>query len=247
MLDDQNPRRKKPMLGALVHLEPRHSSAGCGNTTTYLPDDVEGFLRAIPSTIWRLKGGSKPMTACLRYKKWAPDTRFALEAICKTGQSLIAIGLAATFESERLDQLAAQHLTTRAKDTRIEGPITTPLPPIAMWSPPRARSDDARLRILGCRVMDEPFYAYWLAATQKTDDPGYAATLAAHETDWRVVANDVIHPDLSSCHRSCQKHMAIHADPVDLSFMRHLRNCFLIRHPAEVIASMAGFRTWFRA
>ena len=42
---------------------------------------------------------------------------------------------------------------------------------------------------LGCRVMDEPFYAYWLAATQKTDDPGYKATLAAHETDWRVVAN----------------------------------------------------------
>ena len=96
---------------------------------------------------------------------------------------------------------------------------------------------------LGCRVMDEPFYAYWLAATQKTDDPGYKATLAAHETDWRVVANDVIHPDLGPCHRSYQKHMAIHMlDPVDLSFMRHLRNCFLIRHPAEVIASMASFR-----
>ncbi len=123
--------------------------------------------------------------------------------------------------------------------------LTTPLLPIAMWSPPRARST-MMMRVfesLGCRVMDEPFYAYWLAATQKTDDPGYAATLAAHETDWRVVANNVVRPDLGSCHRSYQKHMAIHMlDPVDLSFMRHLHNCFLIRHPAEVIASMAGFR-----
>ena len=96
---------------------------------------------------------------------------------------------------------------------------------------------------LGCRVMDEPFYAYWLEAMQKTDDPGYAATLAAHETDWRVIAQDVVHPNLGSCHRSYQKHIAIHMlEAVDLSFMRHLRNCFLIRHPAEVIASMASFR-----
>jgi len=39
--------------------------------------------------------------------------------INKKGQSLIAIGLADTFESARLDQLAAQHLTTPAKDNTI--------------------------------------------------------------------------------------------------------------------------------
>ena len=37
----------------------------------------------------------------------------------KMGQSLIAIGLADTFESKRLDQLAAQHLAKAVKDTTV--------------------------------------------------------------------------------------------------------------------------------
>ena len=28
---------------------------------------------------------------------------------------------------------------------------------------------------LGCAVLDEPFYAYWLKATKREEDPGYAA------------------------------------------------------------------------
>ena len=40
-----------------------------------------------------------------------------------------------------------------------------------------------------------------------------------------------------------QKHMAIHMlEEVDLSWMMEMRNCFLIRHPAEVIVSMSRFR-----
>ena len=60
---------------------------------------------------------------------------------------------------------------------------------IAMWSPPRARSTMAMrvFEALGCAVLDEPFYAYWLKATKREEDPGYAATLAAHEIDWQKV------------------------------------------------------------
>ena len=97
---------------------------------------------------------------------------------------------------------------------------------------------------LGCEVIDEPFYAYWLNATQRVDDPGYAATLAHHETDWRRVAEMVITAGRNPHARSYQKHMAIHMlAEVDLGFMTELQNCFLIRHPAEVIASMAAFRS----
>ena len=54
---------------------------------------------------------------------------------------------------------------------------------IAMWSPPRARSTMAMrvFEALGCAVLDEPFYAYWLKATKREEDPGYAATLATGE------------------------------------------------------------------
>ena len=85
-----------------------------------LPDDVEPFLKAIPSTIWRLKGWLETGDGILEIQK--VGARHSIRArgdMQKTGQSLVAIGLADTFESERLDQLATQHLTTTAKDTTI--------------------------------------------------------------------------------------------------------------------------------
>ena len=97
---------------------------------------------------------------------------------------------------------------------------------------------------LGCEVMDEPFYAYWLNATQRRDDPGFEVTIAHHETDWHRVVQLVTDAGAKADARSYQKHMAIHMLPeVDLGFMKELQNCFLIRHPAEVIASMAEFRS----
>ena len=122
---------------------------------------------------------------------------------------------------------------------------TPPTTRIAMWSPPRARST-MTMRVfeaLGCAVYDEPFYAYWLAATQRTEDPGYAETLAAHETDWRRVVDSLLGPIPGDRRIWYQKHMAIHMlEAVDLGWMRFVRNCFLIRDPAEVITSMSEFR-----
>ena len=117
---------------------------------------------------------------------------------------------------------------------------------IAMWSPPRARSTMAMrvFEALGCAVLDEPFYAYWLKATQREEDPGYAATLAAHETDWRKVEASLLGPVPGGKAVWYQKHMAIHMlSEVSLAWMGQVRNCFLIRDPAEVITSMTEFRS----
>ena len=85
-----------------------------------LPDHVEPFLKAIPSTIWRLKGWLETDDGVLEIQKvGARHSIRARSDMHKTGQSLVAIGLADTFESARLDQLAAQHFTTAAKDNTI--------------------------------------------------------------------------------------------------------------------------------
>jgi hypothetical protein len=116
---------------------------------------------------------------------------------------------------------------------------------IAMWSPPRARSTMAMrvFEALGCAVLDEPFYAYWLKARKREEDPGYAATLAAHEIDWQKVEALLLGPVPGGKAVWYQKHMAIHMLPeVSLAWMGRVRNCFLIRDPAEVVTSMADFR-----
>lgn len=116
-----------------------------------------------------------------------------------------------------------------------------------MWSPPRARST-LLMRVfeaLGCAVFDEPFYAYWLQALNKQDDPGFAETLAAHETDWQKVVEQLVGPVPGERAWFYQKHMAIHMLPaVKLDWMAHPEfiHCFLIRDPREVIASMTEFR-----
>ena len=118
---------------------------------------------------------------------------------------------------------------------------------LAMWSPPRARST-LMMRVfgaLGCSVFDEPFYAYWLKTLNKRDDPGYDLTVAAHETDWRRIVQDVLDAPVGTNGWSYQKHMAIHMLPeVDLGWMSDpaFVHCFLIRDPREVIASMTEFR-----
>lgn len=112
---------------------------------------------------------------------------------------------------------------------------------LAMWSPPRARSTMMMrcFEAMGCAVYDEPFYPYWLRTLNKTDDPGYAETMAAHETDWRKIVPMILGPVPEGRSIYYQKHMAIHMlEEVDLSWMNQMCNCFLIRHPAEVINSM---------
>lgn len=109
---------------------------------------------------------------------------------------------------------------------------------IAMWSGPRNIST-AMMRAWGSRadtvVMDEPFYAAYLATTG-LDHPMRDAILTAHERAWDAVARDCASRDGAAI--VYQKHMAQHmVDDAPLGWMDGLRHAFLIRPPIEVAAS----------
>lgn len=116
---------------------------------------------------------------------------------------------------------------------------------LAMWSGPRNIST-AMMRSWGnrtdCTVVDEPLYAYYLAATGKPH-PGAAEVIATGQTDWqKVVADLTLGPrPLAGTQRATihyQKHMTHHLLPeMDRAWLGKLTNCFLIRNPAEVLAS----------
>lgn len=117
-----------------------------------------------------------------------------------------------------------------------------PFMKIAMWSGPRNLST-AMMYAFGARadfqIMDEPFYAPYLAATG-ADHPMAAEILNAHETDPVKVAQ--------SCRRSgaphlYMKHMPHHMlEGFPLDWAQDCLNIHLIRHPARVIASYAAKR-----
>ena len=111
---------------------------------------------------------------------------------------------------------------------------------IGMWSGPRNIST-AMMRAWGNRtdtiVIDEPFYAYYLKATGKKH-PGADEVIAAGETDWRKIVEQLTGPIPQRRKIFFQKQMAHHQLPeIDRGWLGALTNCFLIRDPAEVIAS----------
>jgi hypothetical protein len=124
---------------------------------------------------------------------------------------------------------------------------------VAMWSGPRNIST-AMMRSWGnrddCMVVDEPLYAAYLAATGKPH-PGAAEVIAAGETDWHKVVTQLSGAGIPACQKEVadknvcptprifyQKHMTQHLLPeMDRSWLGNLTNCFLIRHPREVLAS----------
>ncbi|WP_293947480.1 sulfotransferase-like domain-containing protein [Sneathiella sp.] len=111
---------------------------------------------------------------------------------------------------------------------------------LSMWSGPRNIST-AMMRAFasrpGCRAVDEPFYAYYLAKTG-LKHPMYEEVIASQPTDWQVVAANLNGPH--SAQELYIKQMTHHMlEEVDLGAFRHHRNCFLIRDPRRVIASYA--------
>jgi hypothetical protein len=111
---------------------------------------------------------------------------------------------------------------------------------IAMWSGPRNIST-AMMRAWGnrvdTRVIDEPFYAYYLKATGKKH-PGAEEVIAAGDTDWRNVVARLTGPVPNGKRIFFQKQMTHHLLPeVDREWLVGVTNCFLIRDPREVIVS----------
>lgn len=113
---------------------------------------------------------------------------------------------------------------------------------IAMWSGPRnlstammyafaARSD--------CAVWDEPFYAAYLVRTG-LEHPMRDYIIAAGETDAENVARRCVAPAPDCTPVFFQKHMAQHMiEGMPRTWLRDVRNLFLIRHPARVVASFS--------
>lgn len=115
---------------------------------------------------------------------------------------------------------------------------------IAMWSGPRNIST-AMMRSWENRpdteVVDEPFYAYYLANTQ-SPHPYFEEILASQRHGYAAVASELTE---SPCVNPIQyqKQMTHHMlESVDLSWTRSIKHCFLIRDPAEVVNSYTNSR-----
>ena len=114
---------------------------------------------------------------------------------------------------------------------------------IAMWSGPRnlstammyafaARSD--------CAVVDEPFYAAYLAKTG-LNHPMRAEILAAQPHDPEQVEQAITGSIPAQKPHFYQKHMTQHMIPeMPRGWMKQVTNVFLIRHPARVVASFTA-------
>jgi hypothetical protein len=116
---------------------------------------------------------------------------------------------------------------------------------IAMWSGPRNIST-AMMRAFENRpdtsVVDEPFYAAYLAATG-ANHPMRDEVIASQPTDWREVAAALVGPVPGGREIFYQKHMTHHMLPeFGHNWARACRSAFLIRRPEDVLASYANVR-----
>ena len=113
---------------------------------------------------------------------------------------------------------------------------------IAMWSGPRNIST-AMMRSFGNRedtfVIDEPFYAFYLSHSG-FDHPGREEVLRSQSANWEKVVQLITGDFPNDKFIWYQKHMVHHiANEKDISWVKNFHNCFLIRHPKEVIISYA--------
>ncbi len=115
-----------------------------------------------------------------------------------------------------------------------------------MWSGPRTVST-ALMRAWENRpdtvVVDEPLYAFYLDRTG-LDHPGREQVIASQPTSWRTVLQQLTDGPLPPGRPVCYaKHMTHHLLPeVDRATLAPLRHAFLIRDPAELLASYARVR-----
>lgn len=111
---------------------------------------------------------------------------------------------------------------------------------LAVWSGPRNLSTALMYAFAArgdCAVVDEPFYATYLASTG-ADHPMRAEVLESQPTDPEQVAAQLLAPVPKAIFY--QKHMAHHLLPeTPRGWLDACRHVLLIRHPARVIASYA--------
>ena len=111
---------------------------------------------------------------------------------------------------------------------------------IAMWSGPRNLST-AMMRSFENRkdtvVFDEPFYAHYLSVTD-LNHPGRDEILDCQSTNLNEVVEKCTNTSFHEKNLCYQKHMAQHnLQGFDISWIKDVQNCILIRDPKCVIAS----------
>ncbi len=124
------------------------------------------------------------------------------------------------------------------------GGAVTPLR-LAMWSGPRNIST-AMMRAFENRpdtaVWDEPFYAHYLRQTG-LDHPGRDEIIAAHDAEWPTVVKALVGLPPGGAAVFYQKHMTHHLLPaIGRDWLDRVVHAFLIRDPAEVLASYSKVR-----
>ncbi len=114
---------------------------------------------------------------------------------------------------------------------------------IAMWSGPRNLSTAMMYAFAArgdCAVVDEPFYAAYLAKTG-LDHPMRDEILVAQPQDPTAVVERLLGPVPAQKRHFYQKHMAQHMIPgIPRDWVLDVVNVFLIRHPARVAASFSA-------
>lgn len=117
---------------------------------------------------------------------------------------------------------------------------------IAMWSGPRnistalMRSFENRA---DCCVVDEPFYAYYLAQTG-LEHPDSDLVLQSQPTDPARVISGLAEPPAGGEVIQYEKHMAHHLLPgLRTDWMQPLTHCLLLRDPRAMIASYIKTRS----
>lgn len=117
---------------------------------------------------------------------------------------------------------------------------------IAMWSGPRNLST-ALMRSWENRadtcVVDEPFYATFLSASS-IRHPMHEEVIASQPTSALEVIEKNLQNKLDPPYTiQYQKHMTQHMiGEIDQAWFKSLKHAFLIRHPAEVVASYSAKR-----
>ena len=109
-----------------------------------------------------------------------------------------------------------------------------------MWSGPRNLST-AMMRAFENRedteVLDEPFYAHYLKMTG-LDHPGRDMVINSQSTNWDEVVAICKKSNSHGKSIMYQKHMAQHnLEGFDISWIKDVQNCLLIRDPKYVITS----------
>ncbi|MDA1064353.1 MAG: sulfotransferase family protein [Proteobacteria bacterium] len=113
--------------------------------------------------------------------------------------------------------------------------------PICLWSGPRNVSTALMYSFAQhseVRVVDEPLYGHYLRVSG-ADHPGRDDVIAGMNLDGNAVITELLeraakHPAT----RLFLKNMAHHLIALDVDFLNHVRNVFLVRDPREILPSL---------